>query len=594
MLFLEGEDGSVSTQVQEDQPPLTPAGATPSARSYKSEDTMLEMMEEARVRSPPEIKYGNMDESGSSDDGTLESPTKEEIAGSPGMDAFSPEVKRWKEPLEAAVRECKRVREKLVSVQESFAEERGHLEGTIQSQKKTIETLEAENGRLSLSLTRSAEETEMAQNQLVDAKQSIDTLQNRCDELDKGNQEIQNLVHSNASLKEEKAALDRLLSDAVDDNNTLETTLHEINSELADLRTKYQTTSSDLEDAVERYNELESQLQNQEEEFKAKENEEVVLLRQALQQAEDDLDAQKETAEMQNHRLGVLSEEKGKMESMLAKFQSARDEDLSNAEDRAMEAECKMETMRTERAELKSRLFRVEKELSTVKEGFVSYKTSVKEKLQEREQAIRALHAESSGISLLVADLKNLRENLHDALHMMAGDDDIASATDASSTLERSVDANSIPENVRELRVWRDIVPTVTKSIKTLAARQKTMDQFEQDIVRLKKELKHQNETEDQLKCDLESEREHSEKLVTLLQQAEGEMEMSTSQIQSMSAALASFQERSEESANQIVQMEEALNQMQTEREEHIKRLSEAGSLLQVQGSELSETSKRL
>ena len=89
-------------------------------------------------------------------------------------------------------------------------------------------------------------------------------------------------------------------------------------------------------------------------------------------------------------------DKKSKLDYTVSDLRASREECFSQTDEKVLEAEYKLEDIRKEGSELKSRLSRVEKDLASAKESFSFYKNRVKELLDDQESVIAALQSERS------------------------------------------------------------------------------------------------------------------------------------------------------------------------------------------------------
>jgi hypothetical protein len=604
-------DDSVSTQVQD----ATGQTATNNysihhhqalhSSSISDDDEMYRLMEEAR--SPPSIKFGDYDETSSnmgdvshlfSDDGTLVSVHQR--GGSMSGDT------KWKAPLEAAVRECQRVREQLQSVQRTFGDERQRLQGEMTRLQTTIERLEVENVKLSVEAIRKAEETGLLEAALAEAQQNIAELQSLFEstvsERDDAIGDTEDKTKQLQQLEQDKAEIEQTLGQAIEENASLESQVQTSEKERDELSSELQAVSASLEEAHKESSGLLYQLRNKETELDQRHQHEMDLLRQALRQSESELEQANHLQETSDSKLNLFADEKSKFESMVADLQASRQEFFSQTEDKVLEAEYKLEDMRKERSELKSRLSRVEKELASAKESFSLYKNRVKERLDDRESVIAALQSERSQAYDCAQEMVLLRRDLFQSLESAQVCPDVVRRI-------QSQDQSSFDDGsslcTKEVEFWKEVIPAVGSSMQELSHAKSQLEDAERESERLTEDLARLESAEGDCQKQVEDERLRNEKLFALLRQAESEMERSVAQIRDMSSALVLIQEREAEAKAQARCMEEEWYAQKTDLEGSLEKITaEKGqaqtrllgmeeTLTTIQGS-LSETTKRL
>jgi chromosome segregation ATPase len=562
-------------------------------------------MEEAR--SPPSIKFGDYDETSSnmgdvshlfSDDGTLVSVHQR--GGSMSGDT------KWKAPLEAAVRECQRVREQLQSVQRTFGDERQRLQGEMTRLQTTIERLEVENVKLSVEAIRKAEETGLLEAALAEAQQNIAELQSLFEstvsERDDAIGDTEDKTKQLQQLEQDKAEIEQTLGQAIEENASLESQVQTSEKERDELSSELQAVSASLEEAHKESSGLLYQLRNKETELDQRHQHEMDLSRQALRQSESELEQANHLQETSDSKLNLFADEKSKFESMVADLQASRQEFFSQTEDKVLEAEYKLEDMRKERSELKSRLSRVEKELASAKESFSLYKNRVKERLDDRESVIAALQSERSQAYDCAQEMVLLRRDLFQSLESAQVCPDVVRRI-------QSQDQSSFDDGsslcTKEVEFWKEVIPAVGSSMQELSHAKSQLEDAERESERLTEDLARLESAEGDCQKQVEDERLRNEKLFALLRQAESEMERSVAQIRDMSSALVLIQEREAEAKAQARCMEEEWYAQKTDLEGSLEKITaEKGqaqtrllgmeeTLTTIQGS-LSETTKRL
>lgn len=199
-----------------------------------------------------------------SDDSTLESMLKTVVSE---KSRFS-DVGGWKKPLEAAVRECQRVRDRCVA-----------LKDELRNDKIAFSHLEKENQSLVLSLSLKDEEHQLVKQALNEAKARIQL--SECTIKDvlekKENESEKRLLLENhvISLQEKKAHLEEYLNDAVRKKEHLEEQLRTCRLQGDDANARLQVAQKSMEEHAREYANL--KLAMQDVESRASEAENLLL-----------------------------------------------------------------------------------------------------------------------------------------------------------------------------------------------------------------------------------------------------------------------------------------------------------------------------
>lgn len=206
------------------------------------DDDMYSRMEEARgsVSQQPEEDFSSdLDDISRllSDDSTLESMLKT-VASE--KSTFL-EVDGWKKPLEAAIRECRRVRDRSVALKEE-----------LKHAKSTVSQLEMENRRLVLSSSLKDEEKQLVEQALAEAKARIQQLESRVEDAqsEKTKQEEKCVAVENRVqfLEGKNAQLEEYLRDARRIKEDLEERLESSRSQVEETDARYHVARVSLEE----------------------------------------------------------------------------------------------------------------------------------------------------------------------------------------------------------------------------------------------------------------------------------------------------------------------------------------------------------
>jgi chromosome segregation ATPase len=288
---------------------------------------------------------------------------------------------------------------------------------------------------------------------------------------------------------------------------------------------------------------------------------------------------------------------------MVADLQASQQRLFSDAEDRVLESRYKLEDMRKERAELRSKLSRKEKEIASVKDVFAGFKSKIQAQLDQKDSVLKSFQSERSEVAFQTEQLESVRHELFEVLESVGFCNDVVKRISIAEE-DPSVDDGTY-KCVRELSYWRDIIPSIGKSITLICQRQRKVNHLEQEAESLQEDLYRLKGVESDYKKQVEDEKVQNEKLFTLLRQAELEMERSAKQIREMSAALSRLQQQEVEANEKAKAFESECTHIQEELVKvHLKmeeernnaqlRLSEVTAALRNKESELSEANEQL
>jgi hypothetical protein len=592
------ESESVSTQIQQEATPRMLDAAIDHHRNPHHEDEMFELMEEAR--SPPKAKDYSDGEASSnfgdvsrlfSDDSTLESLAKVASVRSSLSDA-----EHWREPLEAAIRECQRIKERSINLKQE-----------VEKYKVVIERLESENRRLSLDASRKAEEKNLVEKALQEARSRIEDLKSSLDaanfekvRVEEGQAEREARINK---IEQGKDELEECLRDARENEERLEIRLEEVKANLNETEMKHHVALSSFNDCKRECDGLRSEVRKKDSEIAEEKDGEILSLQRALRNTENDIEELRRSHQEVFTKFANELKEKSKLESIVADMRGSHQKVLSEAEDQVLESRYKQEDMRKERAELKLKLARKETELSSVKESFVSYRNKLQEQLDEKDSLIGSLQAERYELVHYSEKVAVARRHIFEVLESSGLKNEVLERI----SIEEEDDSceGCTPKCSRELSYLLEILPSLTKSIVSISGSRRKADEFRQEAEVLKESIFQLQEMEVGYMTQIEEEKVQNEKLFALLRQAELEMERSAKQIREMSTALSRLQQQESEAnekarstENECVKIRKELEQVQREVTEertstHIK-LSEVTAALIDKESKLSEATGEL
>jgi chromosome segregation ATPase len=510
----------------------------------EDEDEMHEVMEEVRSPRKHEISISSeLDDISRllNDDMTLESIVKtgSVLTSISNMDLF-------KESLEAAVKECKRVKERSIK-----------LKDQIESHKLTIQKLEQENGKLSLNASRRSEEFSLVERALEEAKEEIEILRSTTtssqSEKESLYQQFKNQERQGKITAEENERLTKSIVEVQKQKEAFQVRINKYENSLAQTKKELESAMHSNDQYKKRFDDLQSNVSTKIKKVTEQNEIESVGTRRSLQVALHEKSELKRFHQDALKRLSQEVESKLKLESFVNKLQHSKLQAQSDLEDKDLESKFAYEDMRKERAELKHRLSQSEKEALSLKESYTNLKAKMA-KMEEKRRIMEKTEIQKSDllskINLMTEtriSFVNLIENLgccEDLIHVM-----------------KSKDYNSdtlcpIESTTKEIDCWKCVIPLIGDKIEALYRTIESIPELEVEIKTLNNQIK---KTEDQTS--------RNEKLFDLLRQAEEEMERSTLQIKEMSKAMAVMQRRENEANNDIKLMESELMKLKNESE---------------------------
>eukprot|EP00934_Nitzschia_sp_Nitz4_P001708 Nitzschia sp. Nitz4//scaffold19_size178191//144666//148939//NITZ4_002006-RA/size178191-augustus-gene-0.157-mRNA-1//-1//CDS//3329540768//1708//frame0 len=234
---------------------------SPSWRSLPDDD-MFAHMEEARPEQSP--TPDPLDEASAtfeeasrllSDDSTLES-----ILKANGDKSVETEYEQWKKPLEAAIKECQRVRDRSMTLKQE-----------LQSEKVAFRQLEMENRRLVEDFASKESERKGIEKDLLDAKTRISHLQAVLDERTStmsavDEKHVADEIRYN-TMEMEKGKLQSLVESLKLQSRSLEADLSETRAELSSLRTSYEQLDRSRRESLKEISILKSKASTSEDEL---------------------------------------------------------------------------------------------------------------------------------------------------------------------------------------------------------------------------------------------------------------------------------------------------------------------------------------
>ncbi|KAG7353969.1 hypothetical protein IV203_003325 [Nitzschia inconspicua] len=566
-------------QVPTDADQVIPA-TLESKISTLDDNDIYQMMEEAR--SPQQNNFevlSDLDDMSRllSDDFTLESTIR---AGS--VLSSVTHTEKLKEPLESAIKECTRVRERCLMLKEQ-----------INSQNATIEHLERENGRLSLNASRRGEETHLVEQALDEAKSEICKLQASLKSLQHEKEMMDHLAaeyNSELSVAQEtNERLTKELTNLREENGSIGCRLTERTKMVQKLNEELAAMKKVCKGYKDHHDDLLNQLNTKELEMKQRVENEVSDARRSIQIAERELREERLLREDIAARLSRESTAKIKLEAECMELKNAEKQLLSDVEDRELAIQLERENMRKERAELKCRLKQAESEATKLKNTLEVFRE--KKSLEEEEQAsvIAMLESQQSQLNRNIQHMKLGRSRFFDLIHRLGCCRENFSRLFCDQVLEHEKMSDcGFAACMSEIEIWKELIPIVGEEISALHQTISNLSDLEEEVEDLKEKLSTVELQGSEHLNQLHEERLQNEKLLSLLQQAEQEMERSTVQIKEMAESMKALQERENEAAakahtlasdlQQLRQVHELVQSKSSEERDQLKHLLEQKS----------------
>jgi chromosome segregation ATPase len=483
-----------------------------------NDDDVLELMEEARSPRKFEINIP-----GDIDDLTLESLVKSVSVLSPISHA-----ERFKEPLEAAIRECQRVRERSSKLKEE-----------IEKHIMTIHHLEGEKKHLTNSLQQREEDCRLLKQTVDLSKQQLEALDAalKASELEKSqvtqlkNNEKEALERDNVKLHAEARRLQN-------QETTLTKLLQENESKLVRIKTELNMMTQAHDDLVDK-------LTRSEKEHTERKDAELREATMSLQQAKDDLSKLRKSNQELLELHSQDKEENSRLSSKIRYIESKQESLISDLEDRDLEMQYMKEDIRKERAELKSELSQKEQEISSLKTAV----SSAKMKCQVEEEEKQALISKIQAVAKIRADSCDRLE-----VHGICND--------LSSMFFNSefVLPESATSAIKEIEGLVKGLPYICSQLEDLHKESLRLSEFELEINNRNKQLELLEGREDEL-------RKQNDELFSLLHQADTRVEESLEQVKVMQDTLIEIEQQKnaalEQASNAQAEMFEVRSKLQ-------------------------------
>lgn len=547
-----------------------------SNRFMDDDDELYELMEEARCSRPERADISSDTDDVSRlfcDDITLES-----IAKSGSVMSSVSCAETWKAPLEAAIQECQRVRERSLTLKEK-----------IEFQNAAIERLEEENGRLSLDSARRNEENKLIECALYEAKAEIDELRTSVQTIENEKESQLHLCHEKeARILESQLAIEDLseeLNLLKKQKADLECRSLQLDTQIYDLKHELEFATRSSDEYKRQSEEFKFQLSTVAVQIAKKNDQEMNEIRSALRLVQQEAAEAKLSLNETLSKLARQTTDKSKLEIQVCELQQFNARLLSDAEDRDLESQFAREEIRQERAELKTLLAKKEGEVSSLKDSLSVFKAKVHAQLNEKESLIEKLQLQQAGFGSNIKVLREVRGDFFAILSDLGFQEVTTGIAFESETNDPFSLINA------EIDTWKTFIPRLGDEIKAVHQTIAELQSMKNEITDMDTELTKHKLNEADWMQQLDDEKTQNEKLWTLLRQAEQEMERSTHQIHQMSSSMTILQQREHNATKKAESLGEELNQVKIDLDTStIERSHEFDKLK----AELSETTASL
>jgi predicted nuclease with TOPRIM domain len=543
----------------------------------EDEDEMFMLMEEARS---PRAHNLSISSDLLSLDMTLGS-----IVRTGSVVSSATNLDRFRESLETAMIECKRVKDRS-----------SKLKDQIEAQKTTIETLEQENGRLSLNASRRSEEYSLVQIALVEAKTEIKEL--RCTvvsiQTEKENffKQLTEEEGERKIVEDEKERLTKEFVQIRNEKEEFEKRTNELESFVAEIKMELEFSTRSSDEYKRRFEDLQLYQSSKINSIVEQKELESADTHRSLQATLRETSELKRLHQETITKLSYEVESKLKLEAIVNGFKSAQLQAQSDAEDRDFESQFAYEDMRKERAELKCKLSLTVKESSQLKESYSNLKLKMKSQMEEKQERIEKLETEKSDLLSNISQLAEERRNFNRLLQ------DLGCCQDLSHFNSDEIQNCQFESAMKEIDSWKATIPFISDEITAMHHTTARIPELELQVESINSDVSTRELHETNQMKLAEDQKAQNESLFGLLRQAEQEMERSTSQIKEMSEAMAVMQQRETEASNNNKSLESELKEIKDESEKYVtdkrEEFSKVKSLLLEASSTLEKKELQL
>ena len=294
-------------------------------------------------------------------------------------------------------------------------------------------------------------------------------------------------------------------------------------------------------------------------------------------------------------------------QSKVNELEEALETAASDAEDKVLSAQCRLENVRTERAELKAKIAHVQSELSSTKESLARSEDRLLSKTRERDAIVETIHSERSQAVHHAGEFAILRQELHDlldTLHSVSeniGNDGTGVSSPAkyqethhsSNILDHSPyglsssDASAYNDDDRGHRInslsqevghWKEIMPTLVSSLRTIRPTVTRLKQMDEEAATMVDRLQGQQAAIEEYSKHAEEVRMQNETLLNMLRQAENEVDKTSNQYQTLTSTVETLQRQHDEDRQQLDTLIETKSELEAALMNESKELSDANS----------------
>jgi hypothetical protein len=549
----------------------------------EDEDEMYKLMEEARS---PRAHNLSISSDLLSLDMTLGS-----IVRTGSVVSSATNLDRFKESLETAMIECKRVKERS-----------SKLKDQIEAQKSTIQMLEQENGRLSLNASRRSEEYSLVERALGEAKTEIEelgcTVVSIQSEKENFFQQLTDEERERKIIDDEKERLTKEFVQIRNEKEAFEKRTSELEAFIAETKMELEFATRSSDEYKRRFEDLQLYQSNKINSVVEQKELESADTHRSLQATLRETSELKRLHQEAVTKLSYEVESKLKLEAIVNEFKYAQLQAQSDAEDRDFESQFAYEDMRKERAEMKCKLSLTVKEASQLKESYSNFKLKMKSQMEENHELIEKFETEKSDLLSNISQLAEERRNFNRLIQDLGCCQDLSHFIVSEEYDSDEIQNCQFESAMKEIDCWKATIPFIGDEIEAMHHTTARIPELELQVDNINNDMstRELHET-DQMKL-VEDQKAQNESLFGLLRQAEQEMERSTSQIKEMSEAMAVMQQRETEANDNNNLLESELKEIKDESEKNLidkrEELSKVKSLLLEASSTLEKKESQL
>jgi len=424
-----------------------------------------------------------------------------------------------------------------------------------------IQKLEQENGKLSLQVSRKNEEYYLVDSALQEAKHEIEGLLSKVasiqSERDNFCEQLQDKERQANLVQVENERLTKSIVQIQKQKDEFEARLDECENSLAKTKTELESTTRCADEYKKKFEDLQTNFSTKI--YKVTEQKELESseTRRTLQVALLEISEIKRLHQEALSKLSKEKESKLKLETLVNELQNYKSQVQSDLEDRNLESQFAFEDIRKERAELKCRLSKSEKETIALKESYANLKVKIQVQMEEKNRRIEEAETLKSILLSNITQLVATRTSYHGSLQILDSYEDLQ--LEFNSEEFKSDSTKQFESAMKEIDCWKIIIPLIADEIESMHHLAKKVPELEDEIEKLNDDLSKCVIRETDHIKHVGDQTAQNEKLFDLLRQAEAEMERSKLQIQDLSEAIAAIQQREHEANSNIELMESEL-----------------------------------